>query len=100
GAGRLLGEIESALIGARVGESRKVRYTLADGTETTVDVEIKHVNEKVLPEADDELARAASEFDSFAELRADIEGRIRAAVEARSAADFRAAANSANVRSF
>src|SRR6187397_108977 len=92
GAGRLLGEIESALIGARVGESRKVRYTLADGTETTVDVEIKHVNEKVLPEADDELARAASEFDSFAELRADIEGRIRAAVDERIDADFRAAA--------
>jgi trigger factor len=92
GAGRLLGEIESALVGARVGESRKVRYTLADGTETTVDVEIKHVNEKVLPEADDELARAASEFDSFAELRADIEGRIRAAVDERIDADFRAAA--------
>jgi trigger factor len=92
GAGRLLGEIESALVGARVGESRKVRYTLADGTETTVDVEVKHVNEKVLPEADDELARAASEFDSFAELRADIEGRIRAAVDERIDADFRAAA--------
>jgi trigger factor len=92
GAGRLLGEIESALVGARVGESRTVRYTLADGTETTVDVEIKHVNEKVLPEADDELARAASEFDSFAELRADIEGRIRAAVDERIDADFRAAA--------
>jgi len=92
GAGRLLGEIESALVGARVGESRTVRYSLADGTETTVDVEIKHVNEKVLPEADDELARAASEFDSFAELRADIEGRIRAAVDERIDADFRAAA--------
>ena len=92
GAGRLLGEIESALVGAKVGESRTVRYTLADGTETTVDVEVKHVNEKVLPEADDELARAASEFDTFAELRADIEGRIRAAVDERIDADFRAAA--------
>ncbi len=92
GAGRLLGEIESALIGARVGESRKVRYTLADGTETTVDVEIKHVNEKVLPEADDDLARSASEFDTIAELRADVEGRVREAVDERIDAAFRAAA--------
>ena len=92
GAGRLLGEIESALVGTRVGDTRTVRYALADGSETTVDVEVKHVNEKVLPEADDELARAASEFDTFADLRADIEGRIRAAVDERIDSDFRAAA--------
>jgi trigger factor len=92
GAGRLLGEIESALVGARVGDTRTVRYALADGSETTVVVEVKHVNEKVLPEADDELARAASEFDTFADLRADIEGRIRAAVDERIDSDFRAAA--------
>ena len=84
GAGRLLGEIESALVGARAGDTRTVRYSLGDGSETSVDVEVKHVNEKVLPEADDELARSASEFDTFAELRADIEGRIRAAVDERS----------------
>ena len=41
-----------------------------------VEVTVKHVNEKVLPEADDELARSASEFDTIAELRADIEGRV------------------------
>jgi trigger factor len=92
GAGRLLGEIESSLVGARAGETRTVRYALADGEETSVEVEIKHVNEKVLPEADDELARSASEFDTFAELRADIEGRIREAVDERIDADFRAAA--------
>jgi trigger factor len=92
GAGRLLGEIESALVGARAGDSRNVRYTLADGSETEVEVEVKHVNEKVLPEADDELARSASEFDTFADLQADIEGRIRAALDERIDADFRAAA--------
>ena len=69
-----------------------MRYSLADGSESSVDVEVKHVNEKVLPEADDELARSASEFDTFAELRADIEGRIRAAVDEQIDADFRAAA--------
>jgi trigger factor len=92
GAGRLLGEIESALVGARAGDTRTVRYALADGTETQVEVEVKHVNEKVLPEADDELARSASEFDTFAELQADIEGRIRAAVDEQIDAEFRSAA--------
>jgi trigger factor len=92
GSGRLVPEIESALVGASVGDTRTVRYELADGSETTVDVTVKHVNEKVLPETDDELARSASEFDTLADLRADIEGRVRVAVEEQIDAAFRAAA--------
>ena len=92
GSRSLVEEIEGALVGAKVGDSRKVRYELADGTETAVDVTVKHVNEKVLPEADDELARAASEFDTIADLRGDIEGRIRAALDAQIDGAFRAAA--------
>ena len=92
GSGSLVEEIEQALIGAKVGETRKVRYELAEGAETSVEVTVKHVNEKVLPEVDDELARSASEFDTLADLRADIEGRIRAAVDERIDSAFRAAA--------
>ena len=92
GSRSLVEEIERALVGARVGDTRKVRYELADGSETSVEVTVKHVNEKVLPEADDELARSASEFDTLAELRADIEGRIRAAVDEQIESAFRAAA--------
>jgi trigger factor len=57
-----------------------------------VTITVKHVNEKVLPEVDDELARAASEFDTIAELRTDIEGRVRAAMEEEIDGAFRAAA--------
>jgi len=92
GARTLVEEIEQALVGARVGDTRTVRYELADGAETSVEVTVKHVNEKVLPEADDELARSASEFDTLAELRADIEGRIRAALDEQIDGAFRAAA--------
>jgi trigger factor len=92
GSGRLVPEIEAALVGSKVGDTRTVRYDLADGRETAVEVTVKHVNEKVLPEADDELARAASEFDTIAELRADIEGRVREAVDERIDSAFRAAA--------
>ena len=92
GSGRLVPEIETALVGASIGDTRTVRYDLSDGKETAVEVTVKHVNEKVLPEADDELARSASEFDTIAELRADIEGRVREAVDEQIDSAFRAAA--------
>ena len=92
GSGRLIEEIEEALIGARAGEMTEVEYELADESSAAVTITVKHVNEKVLPEVDDDLARAASEFDTLAELRADIEGRVRAAMEEEIDAAFRAAA--------
>ena len=92
GSGRLVEEIESALIGAKVGDTRAVRYELADNAESSVEVTVKHINEKVLPEVDDELARSATEFDTIAEWRTDVEGRIREAVDEEIDAHFRAAA--------
>jgi trigger factor len=92
GSGRLVDEIEAALVGATAGDVKDVEYELADESSATVTITVKHVNEKVLPEVDDELARAASEFDTIAELRVDIEGRVRAAVEEEIDAAFRAAA--------
>lgn len=92
GAGRLVGEIEGALAGAKVGETRSVTYDLADGTTASVEVTVKHINERVLPEPDDELARSASEFDTIAEWRADVEGRIREALDEQIDSAFREAA--------
>jgi trigger factor len=51
---------------------------------------VKEIKEKVLPEVDDELARSASEFDTIAELRTDIEDRLREALEAEIENAFRA----------
>ncbi|MFN8224951.1 MAG: trigger factor [Gaiellales bacterium] len=92
GSRRLVGEIEDALVGAKVGEARTVTYELADGKTTTVDVTVKHINERVLPEVDDELARSATEFDTIAEWRADVEGRIREALDEEIEAAFRQSA--------
>jgi trigger factor len=92
GSGRLVEEIERALIGASPGESRKVEFELADGSTGTATVEVKELKEKVLPPLDDELARTASEFDTLEELRADIEGRIREVLEEEAETQFRAAA--------
>ena len=76
GVGRLVDEIETALRGASAGETKSVSYELADETTSSVEIHVKDVKEKVLPELDDELARSASEFDTLAELRADIERRL------------------------
>jgi trigger factor len=92
GAGRLVEDVENALVGASAGETKEVAYELAGGETGNVSVTVKHVNEAVLPEVDDELARSASEFDTLAELRADIEGRIREALDEEIDAAYRSAA--------
>ncbi|MET0261075.1 MAG: trigger factor, partial [Gaiellaceae bacterium] len=67
GSGRLVEEIERALTGASAGETREVEFETADDSTAKATVEVKEIKEKVLPELDDELARAASEFDTLAE---------------------------------
>ncbi|MBA2332847.1 MAG: trigger factor [Actinobacteria bacterium] len=76
GAARLVDEVEAALRGSSAGEQKTVTYELADETTASVEIHVKEIKEKVLPEVDDELARSASEFDTLAELRADIESRL------------------------
>ncbi len=97
GAGRVLEEIEEALVGMSAGETKTVELELAEGQHSSVEVALKDVKEKILPPLDDELARSASEFDTLAELRADIEQRIHAQIEEEVESGFRAAAADALV---
>ena len=90
GAGRLVEEVEAALIGASPGETKSVAYELADESSASVEITVKEIKAKVLPELDDELARSASEFDTIADLRADIEGRLREQLDAEIENAFRA----------
>jgi trigger factor len=92
GSGRLVEEIERALTGASQGETKEVEFELADGSTGTATVEVKELKEKVLPPLDDELAKAASEFDTLEELRADIERRIQEVLEEEAETQFRSAA--------
>jgi trigger factor len=89
GSGRLVEEIERALTGASQGETKEVEFELADGSTGMAKVEVKELKEKVLPPLDDELAKAASEFDTLEELRADIERRIREVLEEEAETQFR-----------
>ena len=92
GDGRLVEEIERALTGASQGETKQVEFDGADGETAKATVEVKEIKEKVLPPLDDELARAASEFDTLDELRADIERGVREVLEEEAETRFRAEA--------
>jgi trigger factor len=92
GSGRLLPEIEQALLGLEAGAEREVDYALPDGSEARVTIHLKEIQEKVLPPVDDELAKAATEFDTVGELRSEIEARLRGQLEAELDAQFRTAA--------
>lgn len=89
GAGRLLAEFESALLGASAGDTTSIAvdYGADDGRAElrgrTVDyeVEVKAVQRKALPPLDDDLAIQVSEFDTLEELTADVQRRLEEAAE-------------------
>jgi trigger factor len=91
GSERLVEEIENGIRGLSAGENREIAYELADGTRRNATVSLKELKERVLPPLDDDLAKAASEFDTLDELRSEIEGRLKAQVEDELEGIFRAA---------
>jgi trigger factor len=92
GSGRLVEEIEQALVGMRVGQSQTVEFELVDDSRRTAEVTLKELLERVLPPLDDDLVRAATELDSLDDLRADIDARLSAQLEEEVDSAFRAAA--------
>ena len=76
GSQRLLPEIEEGLVGQAAGGEKTIDYALPGGQQARVTAAVKEVHEKVLPPVDDDLAKAASEFDTIAELREEIESRL------------------------
>ena len=89
GSGRLIEEIDKALVGMAAGETKTVRVPLDEARTADVEVTVKEIKEKALPKLDDDFARAASEFDTLAELRADVENGLREVVAAEVEAEFR-----------
>jgi trigger factor len=82
GAGNLLDGIDEALDTLTAGESTTFKSKLVGGEkagqEAVVSVTLNAVKERELPKADDAFAQLASEFDTLAELKAEIEKQIAA----------------------
>ena len=105
GSGQLIDNFEEQIIGAKAGDDVKVEVTFPDeygaqelaGQEAVFEVKVKEVREKNLPEADDDFASEASEFDTIEELRADISEKLAEQAESRIEQEFRVAAVDAAV---
>jgi trigger factor len=80
GSDSMLEGLDEAVTGLSAGESATFSSTLVGGPRKgeTADIEarVTKVSEQELPEVDDEFATLASEFDTLAELRADVEDRL------------------------
>jgi len=89
GRGAVVDEIESGVVGMSAGETKEIAFELAGDEQQAVTLTVKEIKEKKLPEIDDELARSASEFETLAELRTDIETRLLEQITEEVEAQFR-----------
>ncbi|GAB3633670.1 trigger factor [Microbacterium shaanxiense] len=80
GSGELLEGIDDAIESLTAGEDTTFNSKLVGGdhagSEAEVSVSVKAVKERELPDADDDFAQIASEFDTIAELRASLAERV------------------------
>ena len=80
GSGELLEGIDEAIDSLTAGEDTTFRSKLIGGDhageEAEVSVTVTSVKERELPEADDDFAQIASEFDTLDELRASLRDRV------------------------
>jgi trigger factor len=98
GNGRTFEEIERALRGTSAGETRTTELPLPSdypdaklrGRNAEVELHVHSVRERQPRPLDDEFARASSEFDTLAELRAAIETAYRDRLETLARQRFRA----------
>ncbi|WP_405132787.1 trigger factor [Nocardia sp. NBC_01388] len=80
GSGQLIEGLDETLIGLKATEAKDFTSKLVAGEhagqDAVITVTVQSVKERELPEADDEFAQLASEFDTIDELKADLKTRV------------------------
>jgi trigger factor len=80
GSGNLIEGLDDVVVGKNAGDNAEFTSALSygehAGAQAEIAVTINSVKERELPEADDEFAQLASEFDTVEELRADLRTRL------------------------
>ena len=81
GSNGLVPGADEVLIGTKAEQIVKLDFTPEDGPfkdqQISLDITVNSVNEKVLPDADDDFAKMASEFDTLEELKKDLEEKVK-----------------------
>lgn len=93
GSGTLIEGLDEAAEGLKAGESKEFTSSLVAGEhagkEAVITVTVQSVKERELPEADDEFAQMASEFDTLDELKADLAEKVAQQARAGLAGEIR-----------
>ncbi|MFI2473157.1 trigger factor [Nocardia xishanensis] len=93
GSGQLIEGLDEAIIGLSAGESKEFTSTLVAGEhagkEAVITVTVQSVKQRELPEADDEFAQLASEFDTLDELKEDLKSRVERVKKVQQAGEIR-----------
>ncbi|MFC9437610.1 trigger factor [Nocardia sp. NPDC057030] len=93
GSGQLIEGLDEALVGLSAGESKEFTSTLVAGEhagkEAVIKVTVQSVKERELPEADDDFAQLASEFDTLEELKTDLRSRVERSKKVEQAGQIR-----------
>ena len=92
GSASMIEGLDEALIGLKVGESKSFESALVgmpDNQKASVQVTLKAVKKRELPPLDDAFAKLASEFETLAELKADLSNRLQRVKELEQGAQAR-----------
>ncbi|HEY6567805.1 MAG TPA: hypothetical protein VI341_09850, partial [Actinomycetota bacterium] len=96
GSGEFGPSLDAELPGTKAGGILKVTEEMGDGAgddlvgqAAEMTILVKDVKARVLPEADDDLAKTASEFDTLAELRDDLHTRLQESKEREAKGELR-----------
>lgn len=84
GSGAFIPGFEEQLVGAEIGKEVEVNVTFPEdyqaedlkGKAAVFKCTVKEIKEKELPELDDEFASEVSEFETLAEYKADVKGKL------------------------
>jgi trigger factor len=92
GSASMIEGLDEALIGLTVGESKSFETALVgmpESQKASVQVTLKAVKKRELPPLDDAFAKLASEFETLAELKADLSNRLKRVKELEQGAQAR-----------
>lgn len=92
GSASMIEGLDEALIGLKVGESKSFETALVgmpESQKASVQVKLKAVKKRELPPLDDAFAKLASEFETLAELKADLSNRLQRVKELEQGAQAR-----------
>ena len=96
GSGQFIPGFEDQLIGAKIGEEVEVNVTFPEeyhaeelkGKPALFKVTVKSIQEKELPELNDDFAKDVSEFDTFEEYKKDVKAKLDKVNADKTAAEY------------